>query len=170
MLSSLFWSPCQVHIQIPMSNIFDPFLLFSYMKSQGNDKLTPSVGRSRWYRSSLSSSCLFHSSTEFTRWVGKQALSDQVQFGTKATAQEYRKWHKIEKIVIHPDYWQVRPPSNLKNKKQFFFTGAEWSCPTPWCGLGNDWERGFYFIFNNPNNYMIFQSGKGRPVKSLSIY
>ena len=113
-LSSLFWSPCQVHIQIPMSNIFDPFLLFSYMKSQGNDKLTPSVGRSRWYRSSLSSSCLFHSSTKFTRWVGKQALSNQVQFGTKATAQEYRKWHKIEKIVIHPDYWQVTSPRDGK--------------------------------------------------------
>jgi len=37
---------------------------------------------------------------------GKPNRKIKVQFGTKATAQEYRKWHKIVKLVIHPDYWQ----------------------------------------------------------------
>ena len=31
----------------------------------------------------------------------------QVQFGTKATDVDFRKWHRVSKIVIHPDYWQV---------------------------------------------------------------
>jgi len=30
----------------------------------------------------------------------------QVQFGTKATDVDFRKWHRVSKIVIHPDYWQ----------------------------------------------------------------
>jgi len=30
----------------------------------------------------------------------------KVQFGTKATDMDFRKWHRVSKIVIHPDYWQ----------------------------------------------------------------
>ena len=44
---------------------------------------------------------LFLAALKFTRRV------PQVQFGTQATDLKFRRWHKVEKIVIHPDYWQV---------------------------------------------------------------
>ena len=97
----------------------------------------------------------FLSSCFYQHWVDKtssqnrkgKVLSHQVQFGTKATAEEYRKWHKIVKLVIHPDYWQVSPPASNIKKTKCFDTGTKWSCPTPWCGPGNDWEWGYCMIF-----------------------
>ena len=107
----------------------------------------PPTGRSRLYPH------YYHPA--YQHWVDKtsfqkrkgKVLSHQVQFGTKATAEEYRKWHKIVKLVIHPDYWQVSLPASNIKKTKCFDTGTKWSCPTPWCGPGNDWEWGYCMIF-----------------------
>ena len=67
----------------------------------------------------------------------------QVQFGTKATDVDFRKWHRVSKIVIHPDYWQVgflillhlwKLISSVGNLR--FLTGSKRSGSAPRRGLG----------------------------------
>ena len=60
---------------------------------------------------------VFFAALKFARRV------PQVQFGTKATDLKFRRWHKIEKIVIHPDYWQVGLSSKSREDMAFLTQG-----------------------------------------------